>query len=71
MNTIEFAKRYESFKPLFLGFSMKLTRDVNNAADLMQESFLKAFECMERFEEGTNFKAWDEYHYQEYIYQWL
>ena len=58
MNTLEFAKRYETFKPLFLGFSMKLTRDVNNAADLMQESFLKAFECMERFEEGTNFKAW-------------
>lgn len=58
MNTLEFSNSYETFKPLFVGFSMKLTRDVNNAADLMQESFLKAFECMERFEDGTNFKAW-------------
>ena len=58
MTTIEFANRFETFKPMFLGFSIKLTRDMNNAADLLQESFLKAFECMERFEEGTNFKAW-------------
>ena len=58
MNTIEFSNRFESFRPLFMGFSMKLTRDVNNAADLLQESFLKAFECIDRFEEGTNFKAW-------------
>lgn len=58
MNNREFANQFESYRPLFLGFSMKLTRDVNNAADLLQESFLKAFECMERFEDGTNFKAW-------------
>lgn len=58
MNNNEFAVKFESYRPMFLGFSLKLTRDVNNAADLMQESFLKAFECMERFEEGTNFKAW-------------
>lgn len=58
MNTLEFSNRFENFRPLFMGFSMKLTRDINNAADLLQESFLKAFECIDRFEEGTNFKAW-------------
>lgn len=58
MNTLEFSTSFENFRPAFMGFSMKLTRDINNAADLLQESFLKAFECIDRFEEGTNFKAW-------------
>lgn len=35
-----------------------LTRDGHNAEDLAQESFLKAFAALDRFEAGSNFRAW-------------
>jgi RNA polymerase sigma-70 factor (ECF subfamily) len=33
-------------------------RDPNDAEDLMQSAFLKAYRAFARFEPGTNFKAW-------------
>lgn len=35
-----------------------LTRDVNEAEDLVQETFLKALRGFASFEQGSNFKAW-------------
>jgi RNA polymerase sigma-70 factor (ECF subfamily) len=35
-----------------------LTRDRHTAEDLVQESFLKAFRGLKRFEAGSNFRAW-------------
>jgi len=35
-----------------------LTRDRHGAEDLTQETLLKAYAALERFEPGTNFRAW-------------
>lgn len=35
-----------------------LTRDAHAAEDLVQETFLKAFAALARFQAGTNFRAW-------------
>jgi RNA polymerase sigma-70 factor (ECF subfamily) len=35
-----------------------MTRSVEESEDLLQETFLKAFHHYDRFEEGTNLKAW-------------
>ena len=40
------------------GAAMKFTRDPQEAQDLLQETFLKAFAAFERFQSGTNLKAW-------------
>jgi RNA polymerase sigma-70 factor (ECF subfamily) len=40
------------------GAAMRLTRSPDDAADLVQETFLKAFRAFDQFEPGTNCKAW-------------
>ncbi len=57
MATLEFKsidKVSQSLKP----FALKLTKDVEEANDLLQETLLKAFTNREKFAEGTNLKAW-------------
>jgi len=39
-------------------FAVRLTRDRDDAADLVQETMLKAFRFFGSFERGTNCKAW-------------
>jgi RNA polymerase sigma-70 factor, ECF subfamily len=36
----------------------RMTRNAEDAEDLVQESYLKAYRYYDKFEEGTNFKAW-------------
>ena len=36
----------------------RMTRNAEDAEDLVQETYLKAYRYYEKFEEGTNFKAW-------------
>jgi RNA polymerase sigma-70 factor, ECF subfamily len=38
--------------------ALRMTRSVEESEDLLQETFLKAFNHYDRFEEGTNLKAW-------------
>lgn len=40
------------------GFAVKLTRDRDRAADLVQDSFLRAYRTFDGFRPGTNAKAW-------------
>ncbi|MFC4872250.1 RNA polymerase sigma factor [Negadavirga shengliensis] len=58
MTTLEFSyslyKLTKSLKP----FALKLTRDMDDADDLLQETVLKAFTNKDKFTEGTNLKAW-------------
>jgi RNA polymerase sigma-70 factor (ECF subfamily) len=38
--------------------ALRMTRSVEEAEDILQETYLKAFRYYDRFEEGTNLKAW-------------
>jgi RNA polymerase sigma-70 factor, ECF subfamily len=40
------------------GAALRMTRDRQDAEDLLQETYLKAFRAYGRFEEGTNLRAW-------------
>lgn len=40
------------------GAAMRMTRNPADAADLVQETFVKAFAAFGQFEQGTNIKAW-------------
>lgn len=38
--------------------ALRLTRNPLDAEDLVQDVYLRAFRFLDKFEEGTNFKAW-------------
>jgi RNA polymerase sigma factor (sigma-70 family) len=58
MTQVEFDHRVkDQYKPL-KNFALKLTRDLEDAIDLTQETMLRAFSNREKFREGTNMKAW-------------
>ena len=40
------------------GFALRLTHNVEEAEDLVQDAFLRALQYFHRFEPGTNFRAW-------------
>lgn len=44
-------------RPL-VAYALKLTHDMDDANDLVQETMLKAFVNEEKFQEGTNLKGW-------------
>ena len=58
MTTIEFNSRYQPIENLLYAFAMKLTRNKANADDLMQETLCRAYKNRNRYNIGTNFKAW-------------
>ena len=61
-NTESAAQRFEScLRPILTavyGTALHLTRDRDDAEDLVQEAALQAFRAFDSFQEGTNFKAW-------------
>jgi len=58
MNTLQFNQNVARIEDLLFGFAMKLTKNRENAKDLMQETLTKAFDKRERFKINSNFKAW-------------
>ena len=58
-------KRRDEFEGLLLphldalyGTALRLTRSPQEAEDLLQDASLKAYRFLDRYERGTNFKAW-------------
>ena len=47
-----------SYVDSLYGTAMRLTRRAQDAEDLVQETYLKAFRASRQFERGTNLKAW-------------
>lgn len=58
MTNIEFNTRYFEIETLLFGFAMRLTRNKDNAKDLMQETVMRAFKSKDNYKLNTNFKAW-------------
>jgi RNA polymerase sigma-70 factor, ECF subfamily len=62
VHTESAATRFEShLSPILTaayGTALHMTRHSGDAEDLVQEAALQAFRAFNRFQEGTNFKAW-------------
>lgn len=58
MNTLEFNNAVASHQQTLRPIAMKLTRNSEQANDLIQDTFLKAIANKDKFREGTNLKAW-------------
>lgn len=58
MTAIDFQKKYHFLHDLLFAFAMKLTRNKEDAKDLMQETVCRAYQYRDRYRVGTNFKAW-------------
>ncbi|MFT5641559.1 MAG: RNA polymerase sigma factor (sigma-70 family) [Cyclobacteriaceae bacterium] len=58
MTALEFSYQVDKLTGSLKPYAMKLTKDVEDANDLMQETILKAFTHRDKFAAGTNLKAW-------------
>jgi RNA polymerase sigma-70 factor, ECF subfamily len=65
LNDKELQVRYRDFEKEALphldavfNFALRMTGDEDDADDLVQETFMKAFRFFDKFEKGTNCKAW-------------
>lgn len=58
MTTLEFSYSLDKLSSTLKPFALKLTRDIDDANDLMQDTMVKAFTNRDKFTEGTNLKAW-------------
>lgn len=53
-----FQQEFMPFVDSLYNFAYRLTHDEDDANDLVQETFLKAYRFFESYERGTNAKAW-------------
>src|SRR3954452_7054856 len=54
----EFAQAALSHLDSLYGTALRLTRQPQDAEDLVQNTYLKAFRAAHQFQPGTNLKAW-------------
>lgn len=54
----EFEREAVPHMDALYNYALKMTGDSDDASDLIQETYLKAFRFWEKFEKGTNCKAW-------------
>ncbi len=54
----EFEKEAIPYMNAVYNFALRMTGDEDDADDLVQETYLKAFRFFDKFEKGTNCKAW-------------
>lgn len=58
MTALEFSYTINKLTGSLRPFAMRLTRNYEEANDLLQETILKAFTNRDKFADGTNLKAW-------------
>ena len=58
MTTFEFGYNLAQSSKSLRPFAVRLTKDVDDANDLLQDTLLKAYIHREKFTDGTNLKAW-------------
>jgi RNA polymerase sigma-70 factor (ECF subfamily) len=54
----DFERQALPFADSLYGAAMRMTKNPEDASDLVQETFIKAFRAYAQFEQGTNLKAW-------------
>jgi RNA polymerase sigma factor (sigma-70 family) len=58
MTTFEFSNHIGKMSKSLKPFAMKLTKDIDDANDLLQDTLIKAYTNREKYADGTNLKAW-------------
>ncbi len=58
MSTLQFVEEFNGFQDRLFSFAMRLTRNKEDAKDLIQETALRAYDNRDKFRVGTNFKGW-------------
>ncbi len=58
MNAQEFTQQIGNLSKVLKPFSLRLTKDIDDANDLLQDTLLKGYSNREKFTDGTNLKAW-------------
>lgn len=58
LNEMQFQSELTSVKDIVFRFALKLTGNYQDAQDLWQESCIRAYRYKDKYEMGTNFKAW-------------
>jgi RNA polymerase sigma-70 factor, ECF subfamily len=58
MEEIDFTNTVTKYAYSLRPFALSLTRDMEDAHDLIQETLLRALSSQEKFTDGTNLKAW-------------
>ena len=58
MTALEFSHTIDEMTTSLRPFALRLTKDSEDADDLLQETVLKAYSNRDKFTEGTNLKAW-------------
>ena len=58
MSTLEFQQQLLGIRQQLYYFALSLTKDRDNALDLLQESMMRALTYRDKFRDNTNFKAW-------------
>jgi len=58
MTVIEFNTRIVQEKSSLKNFALSLTKNMDDALDLLQDTYVKAITYRSKFEESTNLKAW-------------
>lgn len=54
----DFVEQALPFADQLYAAAMRLAKNPSDAADLVQETFLKAYQAFHQYEQGTNLKAW-------------
>ncbi len=58
MKALNFNSEVKSATVVLKPHAIKLTRDMNDAEDLIQETIYRALSNEDKFQEGTNIRAW-------------
>ncbi|MEN0004169.1 MAG: RNA polymerase sigma factor [Bacteroidota bacterium] len=58
MSTIEFSTNFSQFEAILYNFAFNLTKNEEDAQDLLQETAYKAFKYRKMYQPQTNLRAW-------------
>lgn len=58
LKNTEFEKEAVPHMDILYNYALRMTSSPDDAADLVQETFLKAFRFWDKYEKGTNIRAW-------------
>ncbi len=58
MTALEFSYQVGNFSKFLRPFALRLTRDSDDANDLVQDTLVKAYTNREKYADRTNLKAW-------------